>query len=62
MTEHLVNLPARLLGQERVFIRISPSRKVVSGLADFQQEKGVLTKSLKGTAVVCFGTIKIAYN
>lgn len=62
MTEHLVNLPKQLLGQERVFIRISPSRKVVSGLADFQQEKGVLTKSLKGTAVVCFGSIKVAYN
>lgn len=61
-TEHLVRLPSELLGHEKVWIRISPARKVVSTASYRDQDKGLLTPYLNGECVVNFGTVKVAYR
>ena len=61
-TEHLVRLPAFLLGQERVVLRISPSRKVVASLGYLDQDRGALRKGLMTPTYVNFGEIAIRYQ
>ena len=61
-TEHIFPLPASLLGHEKIWIRISPSRKVVSTAAYRNQEGGLMTPYLNGECMVNFGTIKVAYK
>lgn len=61
-TEHVFPLPANLLGHEKIWLRISPARKVVSTAAYRFQENGLLTPYLNGTCMVNFGTVKVAYK
>lgn len=61
-TEHIFPLPASLLGHDKVWLRISPSRKVVSTVAYRNQENGLLTPYLNGECIVNFGTVKVAYK
>ena len=61
-TEHVFPLPADLLGHDKVWIRISPSRKIVSTAAYASQEFGLLTPYLNGECLVNFGTIKVGYK
>ena len=61
-TEHMFRLPAELLGHEKVLLRISPARKIVSTVAYRNQENGLLTPYLNGECVVNFGTIKVGYR
>ena len=60
LSDRLVVLPSSLLGQERVFVRISPAAKIISSLAYDHQGRGLLTPECKGLCKVRFGTIKIA--
>lgn len=61
-TEHVFSLPSSLLGHEKVWLRISPARKVVSTAAYTGQEQGLLTPYLNGECTVNFGTVKVAYK
>lgn len=61
-TEHMFPLPASLLGHEKIWIRISPSRKVVSTAAYRNQESGLMTPYLNGECLVNFGSVKVAYR
>ena len=61
-TEHMFRLPVELLGHEKVWLRISPAKKIVSTVAYRNQENGLLTPYMNGECVVNFGTIKVGYR
>ena len=62
MTDHLYKLPAFLFGREHVYLRISPSRKVVRSLSPRYSADGLLTPELNAKVTVQFGSFKVFYD
>lgn len=62
MTEHLVELPASLIGQETVYVRILPTRKVLMTLAEQGSANAALRQNMDYWSVVSFGTITLRYR
>ena len=62
MTEHLVELPASLIGQETVYVRILPTRKVLMTLAEQGSANAALRQNMTHWSYVSFGTISLRYR
>lgn len=62
MTEHLVELPSSLLGQETVYVRICPVRKNLTTLAMENSTNAALRPNLTHWSSVSFGAITIRYR
>ncbi len=61
-TEHMVKLPASVLGQKRVIVRIVPVSKHAGTLGYDYQANGVLRPNDVTLTVVSFGAIVVRYN
>lgn len=61
-TEHLVKLPASLLGKKTVWVRICPSRKIVGSMAFTDRDRVAMRPELKVNTNVSFGSVVIRYN
>ncbi len=61
-TEHIVKLPAGLLGREKIVLRIKPMSKNVATLALEQTDRGANRPNLTTMTYVNFGTISVRYN
>ena len=62
MTDHLYRLPSFLFGREHVYLRISPSRRVVRSLSPRYSADGLLTPELDAKVTVQFGSFKVFYD
>ena len=62
MTDHLYRLPAFLFGREHVYLRLSPTRKVVRSLSPRYSADGLLTPELDAKVTVQFGSFKLFYD
>lgn len=62
MTEHLVELPASLIGQETVYVRICPVKKNLTTLAMENSTNAALRPNLTHWSSVSFGAITIRYR
>lgn len=62
MTEHLINLPASLIGHETVYIRICPVRKNLTTLAMENSTNAALRPNLTHWSSVSFGAITLRYR
>ena len=60
--ENLVHLPAHLLGQKRVYLKITPSRKVVSSVGYMHKDNVTLRPQMTDMCYVNFGEIIIGYR
>lgn len=60
--EYLVHLPSSLLGQGRVYLRITPSRKIVSSVGYMHKDNVTLRPQMEGLCYVNFGEIIIGYR
>lgn len=60
--EYLVHLPAHLLGQKRVYLKITPSRKVVSSVGYLHKDNVTLRPNMTDLCYVNFGEIIIGYR
>ena len=58
-TEHLVKLPAALLGLERAYIRIRPSEKIAASYAIEGNDNAALRPNLRTETWVNFGSIAV---
>lgn len=61
-TEHLVKLPASMLGKGNIYIRIVPENKHAATLAYEGTENGSLHPDNKLTTIVNFGAVKLMYR
>lgn len=61
-TEHLLQLPAGLLGKNHIYIRIVPESTHAATLAYEGTMNGSLHPSRKNTTIVNFGAIKVMYR
>lgn len=61
-TEHIFNLPAHLLGSRQIYIKISPSRKILATLAYLNRDCRALRPEVSDTCYVNFGEVIIAYR
>lgn len=61
-TEHLVKLPAELLGCKSVTVRIVPIAKNAATLAMEQSDKAALRANLMTETYVSFGSVVVRYN
>ena len=61
-TEHLVKLPAELLGCKNVTVRIVPIAKRAATLAMEQSDKAALRENLLTETYVSFGSVVVRYN
>ena len=61
-TEHLVKLPAELLGCKNVTVRIVPITKRAATLAMEQSDKAALRENLLTETYVSFGSVVVRYN
>ena len=61
-SEHLVHLPASLLGQKRVYLKITPARKVVASLGYMVRDNITLRPNMTDPCFVNFGEIIIGYR
>lgn len=62
MTEHLIELPASLLDQETVYVRICPVKKNLTTLAMEGSTNAALRPNLTHWSSVSFGAITIRYR
>lgn len=63
MTEHLVELPAELIGQENVYVRIMPVKRNITTLADENYTNAMLRPNHnKHWAYISFGAITVRYK
>ncbi len=62
LTEHLVRLPAALLGRDKVYLRLAPVRKNAATLASERSNNGALRPNLKTMTSISFGAIAVKYN
>jgi len=60
--EYLVHLPAQLLGQKMVYLKITPSRKVVSSVGYMHKDNVMLRPNMTEPCYVNFGEIIIGYR
>lgn len=61
-TEHVVMLPQECFGRQKVYVRVVPSRRNASTYSVTQSDKAAITKGLKKTTVVNFGSIAVRYK
>ncbi len=62
MTEHIVELPSTLIGQETVYVRICPVRKALTTLAMDGSANAALRQNMNSWSYVSFGTITVRYR
>lgn len=62
MTEHIVRLPSSLLGQETVYIRITPVKKNLTTLAMENSTNAAMRPNLTHWSYVSFGAITVRYR
>lgn len=62
MTEHMMELPKSLLGQENVYVRICPVSKALTTLAMEGNTNAALRQNMKTWSYVSFGAITIRYR
>lgn len=62
MTEHLIQLPSSVLGQESVYVRICPVSKALTTLAMEGNTNAALRQNMVHWSYVCFGTITVRYR
>lgn len=61
-TEHHIQLPASLLGQPKVVLRLSPANKTIATLDARNTASGTLTQTLTTTTAIRIGCLSIKYN
>jgi len=61
-TEHIVNLPASLLGQKKVMVRLSPADKTIANMAYLHRDVMEATAGSDQPCLVNFGEIQIRYK
>lgn len=62
MTEHMMELPASLLGQETVYLRICPVSKALTTLAMEGNTNAALRQNMYNWSYVSFGAITVRYK
>lgn len=62
MTEHLIELPSTLIGQETVYVRICPVKKNLMTLAMEDKVNYALRQNMNHWSTVNFGAITIRYR
>lgn len=62
MTEHLIELPSSLIGQEAVYVRICPVKKNLMTLAMEDKANYALRQNMNHWSTVSFGAITIRYR
>lgn len=62
LTEHIVELPSSLIGQETVYVRICPVRKNLTTLAMEEKHLYSLRQNMEDWTFVRFGAISIRYR
>lgn len=60
--EHLVHLPASLLGQEKLFLKITPAKKIVASVGYMHRDNVALRPGMTEKCYVNFGEIIIGYR
>jgi len=61
-TEHLAVLPSGLFGQKRVFVKLSPARKVAASMSYLHRDNVELYPELTDRCYVNFGEIQVRYR
>lgn len=59
-TEHAVMLPSTLLGKDTVYIRLSPSRKVMASLAIERADKLALREDSSAKCIINIGALQVS--
>ena len=60
--EYLVHLPSELLGQKKVYLKITPSRKVVASVGYMHKDNVTLRPNMTDLCYINFGEIIIGYR